>query len=67
MVCIWKKAGFSSKEIAERLGSSVGAVDVLFHRVKTKIQQLVQGSSEKRRVLKAKLQSDEKSADKANG
>jgi hypothetical protein len=35
---MWKKAGFSSKEIAQNLGTSVAAVDQLFHRVKDKIQ-----------------------------
>jgi len=67
MVCVWKKAGFSSKEIAERLGSSVGAVDILFHRVKEKIQKAAQGGSQKRPVLKARLRSDDESEDKANG
>ncbi len=67
MVCVWKKAGFSSKEIAERLGSSVGAVDILFHRVKEKIQKAAQGGPQKRPVLKARLRSDDESEDKANG
>jgi RNA polymerase sigma factor (sigma-70 family) len=67
MVCVWKKAGFSSKEIADRLGTSVGAVDTLFHRVKQKIQNAVQGGPQKRPVLKARLRSDDESADKANG
>jgi RNA polymerase sigma factor (sigma-70 family) len=67
MVCIWKRAGFSSKEIAERLGSSVGAVDILFHRVKEKIQKAAQGGPQKRPVLKARLRSDDESADKVNG
>lgn len=35
-----KKAGYSSEEIARRRGSSVGAVDVLFTRVKRKIRRL---------------------------
>jgi RNA polymerase sigma factor (sigma-70 family) len=41
MVWIWRKAGFSSKEIAHRLGSSVAAVDTLFHRMKEKILRAV--------------------------
>ena len=36
-----KKAGYSSEEIARRRGSSVGAVDVLYTRVKRKIRRLV--------------------------
>lgn len=36
---MWKKAGFSSKEIASGLGMSVAGVDQLFHRVKEKIQR----------------------------
>lgn len=35
-----KKAGYSSEEIARRRGSSAGAVDVLFTRVKGKIRRL---------------------------
>jgi len=67
MVCVWKKAGFSSKEMAQRLGSSVGAVDTLFHRVKEKVQRAVQGGPQKRPALKAGLRSDDESVDKANG
>jgi len=39
LVCIWKKAGFSSREIAEYRGSSVVAVDTLFCRAKDKIRR----------------------------
>jgi RNA polymerase sigma factor (sigma-70 family) len=39
LVCIWKKAGFSSREIAEYRGTSVGAVDVVFCRAKDKIRK----------------------------
>jgi RNA polymerase sigma factor (sigma-70 family) len=67
MVCVWKRAGFSSKEIAERLDSSIGAVDILFYRVKEKIQRAVQGGPQKRPVLKARLRSDDESTGKANG
>lgn len=38
MVCIWKKAGFSSGEIGARLNISATAVDSLFHRVKAKVK-----------------------------
>jgi DNA-directed RNA polymerase specialized sigma24 family protein len=39
-VCVWKKAGFSSQEIAEHRGTSAGAIDVLFTRTKQKIRKL---------------------------
>jgi RNA polymerase sigma factor (sigma-70 family) len=67
MVCIWKKAGFSSKEIADRLGHSVGAVDTLFHRIKTKVQRMLQVGSQKRAVLKAEFRTKPDSKEKANG
>jgi RNA polymerase sigma factor (sigma-70 family) len=39
VVLILKKAGYSSDEIARQRGSSAGAVDVLFTRVKGKIRR----------------------------
>lgn len=47
LVCIWKKAGFSSREIAEHQGRSVVSVDTLFSRAKDKLRRAlgVQGSS----------------------
>ena len=41
LICIWKKAGFSSKQIAKRRRSSAAAVDTLFCRVKQKIRRLL--------------------------
>lgn len=41
MVCIWKKAGFSSQEIAQHRGSSAAAVDTVFSRAKQKIRRLL--------------------------
>ena len=41
LVCVWKKAGFSTKEIAKHRGSSVSAVDTLFFRAKQKIRRLL--------------------------
>lgn len=43
LVCIWKKAGFTSQEIAEHRGTSAGAIDVLFTRTKQKIRKLFAG------------------------
>jgi DNA-directed RNA polymerase specialized sigma24 family protein len=42
-VYTWKKAGFSSQEIARYRGTSVAAVDTMFHRVKRKAQAMVMG------------------------
>jgi RNA polymerase sigma factor (sigma-70 family) len=39
LVCIWKKAGFSSQEIAKLRGSTPIAVDTLFSRAKDKIRR----------------------------
>ena len=75
---MWKKAGFSSKEIAQGLGTSVAAVDQLFHRVKDKIQHAFgvgngagtpPDSSARRLKSMAKMTFDanDKAAGKANG
>jgi len=39
LVCLWKKAGFSSQEIAKYQGRSVAAVDTLFSRAKQKLRR----------------------------
>ena len=38
MVCVWKRIGFSSREIAREQGTSVERVNTFFHRVKQKIR-----------------------------
>jgi DNA-directed RNA polymerase specialized sigma24 family protein len=40
-VCVWKLLGRSSKEIAELRGTSVGAVDTMFFRIKEKLRAAV--------------------------
>ena len=67
MVCVWKKAGFTSKEIGERLGLSVSGVDTLFHRIKAKVQKMLQAASHRREALKADIRSKPASGEKANG
>ena len=75
-VCMWKKAGFSSKEMARALRSSPAAVDTLFHRVKDKIQLALgvnrrgptpstSQNQPRKSMLKATL--SDKAADKTNG
>jgi RNA polymerase sigma factor (sigma-70 family) len=39
LICVWKTAGFSSREIAARLGRSVTGVNVAFWRATRKIRQ----------------------------
>jgi hypothetical protein len=46
MICIWKKAGFSSHEIAARRGTTPGAIDAVFARTKQKVRRLLGLSSE---------------------
>jgi len=50
LVCVWKKAGFSTKEIASYRGSSVTAIDTLFHRAKQKIRRILGVQESVRRV-----------------
>jgi RNA polymerase sigma factor (sigma-70 family) len=38
LVCVWKRLGLSSKEIAEQQGTTVERVNTFFHRVKQKIR-----------------------------
>ena len=40
-VCLWKFMGFSSQEIAQRRGTTVNAVDLLFFHAKEKIRRTV--------------------------
>ena len=41
LVCVWKRAGFSSQEIAKHQKRSVAAVDTLFSRAKQKLRRLL--------------------------
>ena len=41
VVCIWKKAGFSSQEIAERRGSTAGAIDKMLSRARQKVRAVL--------------------------
>jgi RNA polymerase sigma factor (sigma-70 family) len=44
LVCIWKKAGFSSQEIANRRGGTAAAVDTMLSRVRQKVRRLLGGT-----------------------
>jgi RNA polymerase sigma factor (sigma-70 family) len=39
LVCMWKKAGYTSQEIAERRGTTAGAVDVMLSRIRQKVRE----------------------------
>lgn len=39
MICLWKKAGFSSQEIALHQGRTVVSIDTIFSRAKQKIRK----------------------------
>lgn len=41
LICVWKKAGYSSQEIAQYQGRSVSAVDTLLCRARQKIRRLL--------------------------
>jgi DNA-directed RNA polymerase specialized sigma24 family protein len=40
VVCTWKHFGYSSRKIARELGTSVGAVDTMYCRVKEKMRRV---------------------------
>jgi RNA polymerase sigma factor (sigma-70 family) len=46
MIAIWKRSGFSSREIAEKLEISVPAVDTTFCRLRQKLQKLLESGAE---------------------
>ena len=46
MIAIWKRSGFSSREIAEKLEMSVPAVDTTFCRLRQKVQKLLESGAE---------------------
>ena len=41
LVCIWKRAGFSTREIADHHGRSVASIDKLFAHARRKLRQLL--------------------------
>jgi DNA-directed RNA polymerase specialized sigma24 family protein len=41
LVCIWKRAGFSTREIANHHHRSVGSIDKIFARARNKLRQLL--------------------------
>ena len=41
LICVWKHAGFSSQEIAQRLGRSIPSVDTVFSRAKDRLRKLL--------------------------
>ena len=45
-IAIWKKAGFSSREISEKLDMSVSAVDTTYARLLEKLRRLLKSRSD---------------------
>ena len=43
LLCVAKRLGFSSKEIAEEQGTTVARVNTFFHRVKQKMREALRG------------------------
>jgi RNA polymerase sigma factor (sigma-70 family) len=41
-VCTWKQLGFSSREIAQELGTSIASVDTMFYRIKRKLRSALE-------------------------
>lgn len=39
LVCIWKRAGFSSRDIAKHQGGSVASVNAVFARARRKLRE----------------------------
>jgi len=46
MVALWRKAGFSSKQVAEHLGLTVSAVDTMLFRIRQKLRSSLRGRDE---------------------
>jgi len=47
LICIWKRIGFSSREIAQQQGTTVERVNTFFHRVKRKVREALRPSEVK--------------------
>lgn len=43
LVCIWKRAGFSTSDIAKHHGRSLESVDRIFTRARRKLRELLEG------------------------
>ncbi len=46
LLCVLKKMGFSSREIAQERGTTIAQVDTLFYRIKRKIRAVLRDESE---------------------
>jgi RNA polymerase sigma factor (sigma-70 family) len=42
LVCMWKKAGYTSQEIGDHRGTSAGAVDTMLSRIRQKVRELME-------------------------
>jgi RNA polymerase sigma factor (sigma-70 family) len=51
-LCIWKKLGHTSREIARKLGTSPGYVDNMFYRIKRKCEEAAARSNAARKSAK---------------
>ena len=48
LVCIWRRAGFSTREIANHHHRSVGSIEKVFARARIKLRQLLSEEDEKK-------------------
>jgi RNA polymerase sigma factor (sigma-70 family) len=70
LVCIWKKAGFSSQEIANRRGGTAAAVDTMLSRVRQKVRRLLGGNiggARRERPNEGSVDTDQESSAPARG
>jgi RNA polymerase sigma factor (sigma-70 family) len=54
----WKKAGFSSQEIAQRRGMKVGAIDMAYARLRKRIREAIEGRAPATRPRTSRDDSD---------
>ena len=52
---MWKESGYTSREIAKKLGTSPGYVDNLFYRIKRKCQEATASTSAAAQFDQARL------------
>jgi len=47
LICVWKRIGYSSREIAQQQGTTVERVNTFFHRVKRQVREALRPSAVK--------------------
>jgi RNA polymerase sigma factor (sigma-70 family) len=67
LICLWKKKGLSSREIAARRGGSAAAVDALLTRIRRKVRTLTEPAASAPRATTTNQTTDAPRHDRRSG